>query len=97
MQYKVYVDDNFHYMDESERLLAGVFDDCLSAVAKCKEIVDDFLLNAYRPGMTADQLHSSYTLFGEDPFIMTTDETCEKFSAWSYAERRCEQLCRALQ
>jgi hypothetical protein len=26
--YTVYVDDNFHYMDESERYKLGDFDDC---------------------------------------------------------------------
>ena len=92
-QYKVYVDDNYHYMDESERFLAGVYSDCNSAIAKCKEIVDDFLLSSYTPGMTAGELCSSYTLFGEDPFIVTTDTACEKFSAWTYAEGRCAELC----
>ena len=34
--YTVFVDDNFHYMDESERYKLGEFVDCASAVAACK-------------------------------------------------------------
>ena len=41
--YTVFVDDNFHYMDESERYKLGEFADCASAVAACKQIVDEFL------------------------------------------------------
>src|SRR5437879_6107440 len=37
--YTVFVDDNFHYMDESERYKLGEFADCASAVAACKQIV----------------------------------------------------------
>jgi len=40
--YTVFVDDNFHYMDESERYKLGDFPDCASAVAACKKIVDEF-------------------------------------------------------
>ena len=40
--YTVFVDDNFHYMDESERYKLGEFPDCASAVAACKQIVDEF-------------------------------------------------------
>ena len=41
--YTVFVDDNFHYMDESERYKLGEFADCASAMAACKQIVDEFL------------------------------------------------------
>lgn len=42
-KYIVYVDDNFHYMDESERYCAGEFDALEEAIAKCKQIVDESL------------------------------------------------------
>lgn len=92
-RYTVKVDDNFHYMDESERYTLGVFDDCESAVQACKKIVDEFLLEHYSPGMTAQELYSGYQGFGEDPFISTTDREC-KFSAWTYAKQRCQEICR---
>ena len=88
--YTVYVDDNFHYMDESERYKLGDFADCQSATAACKEIVDDFLTHASHEG-TPKQLFEHYTTFGEDPWISTTDGNC-KFSAWEYARQRCREL-----
>jgi len=93
--YTVMVDDNYHYhfMDESERRQLAAFDDCAAAIAACQRLVDDFLQSAYRPGMTAEALWASYTRFGDDPFIVTTDEQC-LFSAWDYARQRCEALCR---
>src|SRR5258708_2881041 len=79
--YTVFVDDNFHYMDESERYKLGEFDDCAAAIAACKQIVDEFLLpNSGR----SEDLYVTYTMFGEDPFILTDDPNC-KFSARDYA------------
>jgi hypothetical protein len=86
------VDDNFHYMDESERYFHGEFATCAEALAACRVIVDEYLLSAYKPDMTAIQLWSSYSNFGEDPFILTSDEQC-RFSAWTYARERCDALC----
>jgi hypothetical protein len=93
-KYTVMVDDNFHYMDESERYAHGVFDNCESAIQACKAIVDEFLTSHYETGMAAEELYRGYTGFGEDPFISTTDRQCQ-FSAWSYAKKRCEEICRA--
>jgi hypothetical protein len=91
-KYKVMVDDNFHYMDLSERYRDGAFDSCEAATEKCKQIVDTFLLAEYQPMMTARQLLGLYKSFGEDPFIVSMDEDCT-FSAWDYAERRCREMC----
>lgn len=41
--------------------------------------------------MTALQLYTSYVLFGEDPYINSTDENA-RFSAWNYAKLRSEEL-----
>jgi hypothetical protein len=90
--YEVYVDDNFHHMDESERYKLGDFESCEEAVAACKKIVDDFLERGYAPGMSLDELYGGYTMFGEDPFIVSEDARC-RFSAWSYAKQRCSELC----
>jgi hypothetical protein len=92
-KYSVLVDDNFHYMDESERYSAGEFDTCADAIEKCKRIVDDFLLAGHKPSMTAKQLMEMYTSFGDDPFIVSQDPGCS-FHAWDYARQRCEELCR---
>ena len=89
--YIVYVNDNFHYMDESERYKLGEFDDCQSAVAACKRIVDEFLEKT--ASVSADDLFEQYTTFGEDPWISSSDADC-KFSAWTYARERCRELSR---
>ena len=83
-KYTVYVDDNFHYMDESERYKLGEFDDCAAAIAACKQIVDEFL--PPDSGMSED-LFVKYIMFGEDPFILTDDPNCN-FSARDYARER---------
>jgi len=91
-KYEVYVDDNFHYMDESERYRHGEFETCEEATAACKKIVDDFLEKGYKEGMSFEELYGGYTGFGEDPFIVSDDKDCF-FSAWSYAKKRSAELC----
>ncbi len=49
-------DDNFHYQDESERVLHGVFSTLEEAITACRSIVDGYLTDAFKPGMTADAL-----------------------------------------
>jgi hypothetical protein len=89
--YKVLVDDNFHYMDESERCSSGEFETYADAVRHCQRIVDAFLQHNYRPGMAAEELYKQYTSFGDDPFIVPPAEP--RFSAWAYAKQRCQELC----
>ena len=93
MRYRVLVDDNFHYMDESERYALGEFDTLEAAVAACKRLVDEFLTSSYRPGMTAAELLTQYALFGEDPFVYTGDDTVP-FSARDYASDKVRTICR---
>lgn len=90
---EVYVDDNFHYMDESERYKLGDFENCEEAVAACKKIVDEFLELGYTEGMSFRELYEGYTMFGEDPFIASDDDDGCRFSAWDYAKKRCREMC----
>jgi len=83
-KYTVFVDDNFHYGDESERYKLGEFSDCASAVAACKQIVDEFL---EQNRGKFDDVFATYCMFGDDPFILTDDPAC-KFSARDYARQR---------
>jgi hypothetical protein len=89
--YTVFVDDNFHYMDESERYKLGDFSTCEAAIAACKAIVDEYLASAYEPGMNSSELLYCYHTFGEDPFIIS-GPNCS-FSAWDYAQQRCQEIC----
>jgi hypothetical protein len=92
MTYTVHVDSNSSYMDETERYTLGEFESSDEAIAACKKIVNEFLLTSYRPGMTAGEMFSQYMTFGEDPFIVSTDQECA-FSARDYAKQRCEGIC----
>lgn len=93
MPYVVMVDDNFHYMDEDERYKHGEFADSGVATEHCRQIVDEYLASAYKPGMSAKELWDSYVSFGEDPFIVSVDAPQARFSAWDYAKERCQVLC----
>ena len=75
-KYEVFVDDNFHFLDESERYRLGAFETCEEAVAVCKKIVDEFLEKGYKKGMSFKELYEGYTGFGEDPFIISDDKAC---------------------
>jgi hypothetical protein len=89
--YAVFVDDNFHYMNEDERYKDGDYATLEEAISKCRRIVDDFLEREYKPGMRFAELYDRYCSFGEDPFIRGPG--CD-FSAWDYARQRCDDLCR---
>jgi hypothetical protein len=93
MPYLLFIDDNFHYQDEEERIGPIPFERAEDALGKAREIVDDFLNSGYKPGMTADELYSSYTSFGDDPFIRCEGVEKIEFSAWDYARERCKQIC----
>jgi hypothetical protein len=95
--YKVLIDDNYHFMDETERVTHGVFDTADEAIAACKRIVDECLKPMLQPGMTATALYDQYKGFGDDPFIVPVDpnDAPVSFSAWDYAEERCEVLASA--
>ncbi len=90
--FEVFVDDNYHYMDEESRYRAGFFASYEEALAVAKAIVDEFLERCHRPGMTSKELYQGYVGFGEDPFIIPSGAT--PFSAWEYARTRCMELCR---
>ena len=87
-KYSVYVDDNFHYMQEDERYTLGVFDTEEEAVQAARNIIDKFLLESYKPGQSTGQLLEAYTFFGEDPWIPQSI-----FNARNYARERCEEIC----
>jgi len=94
MSFTVFVDDNFHYQDKSERYQLGEFDAYEAALVACQKIVDQYLASAFKEGMTAAELYQSYVSFGEDPFIVPKPEGAD-FSAWNYARRRCAEICDA--
>jgi hypothetical protein len=93
--YKVMIDDNFHYMEENERRELGSYDSAEEAIAACRNVVDTWLAANYKPGMSSAELIEQYKSFGDDPFIVALPgapaET--KFSAWDYAAGRAQAMC----
>jgi hypothetical protein len=92
-KYRVLIDDNYDYMDESARYGGGSFDTFEEAVTRCKELVDDSLEECYEEGMSGGELDGRYKMFGDDPFIMS-DDPVGKYSSWDYAKVRSEEICR---
>jgi len=68
-KYKVYVDDNYNYMDESARYADGSYGSLEEAVERCKEITIESLKHHYEPGISPDDLSAQWSMFGDDPFI----------------------------
>jgi hypothetical protein len=87
-EFEVFVDDNFHYMDEDERYNAGSFGTYEEALAHAKRLVDRSLTGLLEPGMDQDELMSRYVMFGDDPWIRPTPDGAERFSAREYARSR---------
>jgi hypothetical protein len=93
MSFKVVVADNFHYTDESENYELGTFTSLELAVEAAKRVVDEYLTSAYEPGMSASELYHSYVNFGEDPYVIAPGVEGVPFSAWTYAQERCDAMC----
>jgi hypothetical protein len=92
--YVVIVDSNDRHMDGTGRILYGEYETPDAARAACETIVDFFLLDTHRPGMSAPELYSLFVYFGEDPSILHESRPDPAFSAWEYARRRCVEICR---
>jgi hypothetical protein len=78
----------------AEACAFGEFESLASAVAATRGLVDDYLRQAHRPGMSAEALYFSYDSFGPLPSVVRDGDCCG-FHARSYAWGRCEELCRA--
>lgn len=90
-EYTVFVDENPHHQDKSERYKLAEFDTYEEAAAACRKIVDEFF-KSYEPGKHSyDKLWEQYMMFGEDPFIVSEDKKLT-FSAWDYAKEICRKL-----
>ena len=94
--YRVFVDDNFHFMEEDERYCHGEFATYEEALASAKKIVETSV--AAGAGTTAGDLLEAYTAFGDDPFIVAfggapPSET--RFSSWDYAKSCAEKIASA--
>jgi len=92
-EFTVFVDDNFHYQDEDERYRLGTYATYEEALEACRNLVCKDLDHFFKPGMSAADLVSQWSGFGEDPFIRSTSEGMEQFSALEYARERAAAMC----
>lgn len=78
-------------MDESENYGGGSFKTYKEALAKCKQIVDEYLDSALEmePYASAEQLFISFLMYGENPYIK---EGSKGFNANRYAEESAKEL-----
>jgi hypothetical protein len=91
-KYKICVDDNYHYMDESERYPADSCSSLEEAVERCKEFTIKSLQGLYEDGITAEDLSAQWAMFGEDPYVVGGDGSVP-FSARKFVTT---ELCRAI-
>ncbi len=94
-KYIVKVDDNFHYMDESERYFGGLYNTLEEAIEKCKKITIESLESFYKKDIKPNELLTQWTLFGEDPFIVTESKSQNKvpFSARKFVTTKlCKEI-----
>ena len=92
MRYRVYIDANAHHMDTSQRSLHGEFDSAAHAVDAAREIIRTRLVEAHRPGMTADALLEHFVRRGEKPFILPEDDDT-RVDFTEFARECAERLC----
>jgi hypothetical protein len=95
--YKVFVDDNFHYQDESERYEYGQFQELGEAIATCRRLVDADLVHMASNARDASDLYGLWVMFGTDPFILLEPPApgAVPFAANRYARSRCRAITAA--
>jgi hypothetical protein len=103
--YTVFVDDNFHHMDEEERTTHCEGVTLEEAIAACMALTEGSVRDC-----AADDGSNTYSMFGEDPWISPRPDPAELeallakhpewpaqafergfFSAWQYAALLIEQ------
>lgn len=86
--YRVYVDDNFHYMDKSECWVLGDYATYEEALAASRKIVEDFFEDG-DPCTPSKEAYQAYIMMGDDPYIIPLGAApwpSTRFSAWGYAK-----------
>jgi hypothetical protein len=91
MTYSIVVIDNYH-IDEPGMYEKESYVDLELAQARAREIVDEFLLSAVTPGMSAEGLWSQWVYFGDNPIVCGGDTTSVNFDAWVYVKERCQAM-----
>ena len=86
-KHKVWIDDNFHFMDEDERVFHGEFSTPTQAIVACQKIVDANIESITENLTDPDKAYESYVCFGDDPWIEGVE-----FSASEYAKIKIREF-----
>jgi hypothetical protein len=74
----------------------GEYEKLEDAIGASKLVIDEFLLKILKPEMSAADLFSRYSDFGEVPIIFDDSEktlNVSGFNHYSYAMNRCGSMC----
>ena len=85
--YKVWIDDNFQFMDEDERVFHGEFDTPTQAIVACQKILGANIESITENETDPDKAYESYVCFGDDPWIEGVE-----FSASEYAKIKIKEV-----
>jgi hypothetical protein len=91
--FQVFIDDNYHFMDEDKRTTGPTFATYGEAVAWCQTYLERHLQELAKPGMSAADLIAGYKSFGDDPWI-TPEPEGTHFSAWDFVEEVAGRVAR---
>src|SRR5688572_10620357 len=83
---------------QSEVRRVGEYETLDGAIGASKQVIDGFLTQIFAPEMTAADLFSKYSDFGEVPIIFDDGEktlNVTGFNHYSYAMNRCGMMCAA--
>ena len=86
--YAVVVADNFHYMNEEETYVQGLYVTYEEALTAARNITLRSLIEG--GGESIHDILDHYRHFGDDPYIVPFGEAPppeERFSAWTFAEQ----------
>jgi hypothetical protein len=87
----VKVTDNYEF--QGYEYFDSQFDSRQQALDQCRAIVDDFLEESYKPGMTAKELYDFFTFCGEHSFVVGISTL--EFYSWDYAWEQAGRMCKA--
>ena len=67
------------------------------AVTAAKQLVNEFLLREFKPGILPSMLFANYQNFGEVPYIFSDEDdktmNVSDFNHFQYALTRCSEIC----
>jgi hypothetical protein len=92
--FECYIDDNYHYQDESHRTRGPSFGSYDAAVRWAQGIVHGSLCDMWEPGMSPEELMARYRMFGDDPWIKPVPTGERPWSGRDYAASMAESVCR---